>query len=120
MKNKVRLDRWRPHLAAAEREGKSISEYAAGRGLSRHTLYAARRMIRGAGESGRERRNRRVRRGTLSVVPSAFAEVKFPVSASASSTRLEAELPNGAKLALESNEPAQDLLLAALVALSGR
>jgi len=44
MSGKVNLDRWGPHLLAAKREGKSLTQYARSRGLSRHTLYAAKQM----------------------------------------------------------------------------
>lgn len=33
MSGKVDLDRWGPHLQAAKREGKSLTEYACSRGL---------------------------------------------------------------------------------------
>lgn len=49
MSGKVNLDRWSPHLAAAKREGKTLTQYARSRGPSRHTLYAARQMLRCAG-----------------------------------------------------------------------
>jgi transposase-like protein len=119
-RNKVDLARWKPHLEAAKREGKTIAEYARGQGLSRHTLYAARQLLRATGGLG-ERRQGRKRRRMPPPVPSAFAEVRLPsLLALPSGTRLEAQLANGAKLALESSEPARELLLAALTALSRR
>ena len=38
MSGKVNLDRWGPHLQAAKREGKSLTQYARSRGLSRYTV----------------------------------------------------------------------------------
>jgi transposase len=43
---KVRLDRWQGHLEAARESGVSLARYAREQGLSRHTLYAARRQAR--------------------------------------------------------------------------
>ena len=37
MSGKVNLDRWGPHLLAAQREGKSLTQYARSHGLSRYT-----------------------------------------------------------------------------------
>lgn len=77
MSGKVNLDRWSPHLAAARREGKTLTQYARGRGLSRHTLYAARQMLRGEeGKPGTLRRARADRR-TKQLAPSTFAAVKL-------------------------------------------
>lgn len=42
----VSLARWLPHLEAAERAGLSLSAYARQHGLSRHTLYVARKQWR--------------------------------------------------------------------------
>ena len=40
----VKLSRWKPHLQAAARQGKTLAKYAREHGLSRYTLYAARQM----------------------------------------------------------------------------
>jgi hypothetical protein len=69
---------------------------------------------RAAPQRGRKRRRH------AAVMPAAFAEVRLAAAPMASSTRLEARLANGASLAIESNESAQELLLTALVALAGR
>lgn len=52
MSVKVNLDRWKPHLATAKREGKTLNAYARSRGLAVCTLYAARQMLQGIGEAG--------------------------------------------------------------------
>ena len=112
MKGKVNRDRWAAHLAAARGEGKTIAQYAVSRGLSRHTLYGA------SSAMGIDRRGKAV---SLSpVARSEFAEVRVPALTMSSATRIEARLANGTSLAIESNEPAGELLLTALVALSGR
>lgn len=65
-------------------------------------------------------RRRRNRRPSPPVVPAAFAEVRLPAEPGSVNTRLEAQLVNGAKLAIETNDLAQELLLTAIVALSRR
>jgi len=77
MSGKVDLERWSPHLTAARLEGKTLTEYARGRGLSRHTLYAARQMLRRMqGESG-VRPGLPVVRRCKPLAPSASAAVKL-------------------------------------------
>ena len=124
MSGKVNLDRWSPHLAAARREGKTLSQYARGRGLSRHTLYAARQMLRGVdGKPGALRRARADRR-TKQFAPSTFAAVKLPALCGPSSEaapRLRAQLPNGVRLELVWEGAAgAGLLAVAIEALAGR
>jgi DNA-binding CsgD family transcriptional regulator len=123
MSGKVNLDRWGPHLLAAKREGKSLTQYARSRGLSRHTLYAARQMLRSmGGKAGVERRPRALRAANKAAMPqSAFAAVKLlaPSNPSGrSAAQLRAQLPNGVKLELTwADAP---LLAAAIQALAGR
>jgi hypothetical protein len=123
MSGKVNLDRWTPHLAAARREGKTLTQYARSRGLSRHTLYAARQMLRGVdGEAG-ARPRARVARGTKQRAASAFAAVKLPAPCAASgglAPRLRAQLPNGVRLELTCGGAEAGLLAAAIEALAGR
>ena len=124
MSGRVNLDRWSPHLAAARREGKTLTEYARGRGLSRHTLYAARQMLRSAGgKPVPERGARRLRAANKVVRQSAFATVKLSaVSAPpiGSVPRLQARLPNGVMLELMWDGAHAGLLTAAIQALAGR
>lgn len=125
MSGKVNLDRWSPHLAAARREGKTLTQYARGRGLSRHTLYAARQMLRGVdGKPGTLRRARAAGRHTKQRAPSTFAAVKLPALCAPSSEaapRLRAQLPNGVRLELMWEGAAGAALLAAAIeALAGR
>ena len=77
MSGKVDLDRWGPHLRAARRTGKTLTQYAREQGLSRHTLYAARQML--AGEARRRAHGgRRSRGGRLKVsLPAPFAPVRL-------------------------------------------
>jgi len=114
MSGKVNLDRWGPHLQAAKREGKSLTEYARSRGLSRHTLYAARQMLRSIG--GKPVVGRRPR-----APQSGFTTVKLltpEIPSGGSSAQLRAQLPNGVKLELTwADAP---LLAAAIQALAGR
>lgn len=120
MSGKVDLDRWAPHLLAAKREGKSLTRYARSRGLSRHTLYAARQMLRG--KPGTRRRPGAPRRMTQ-LAPSAFAAVRLvtpSVAVSGSAPRLQARLPNGVALELSCGGADAALLMAMIRALAGR
>lgn len=123
MSGKVNLDRWSPHLAAARDEGKTLSEYARGRGLSRHTLYAARQMMRGVeSKPGRLPRGRAGRR-TKPLASSTFAAVKLSGCSAAlagSAPRLRARLANGVTVELECGGVNEMLLVAAIRALAGR
>lgn len=108
MSGKVNLERWMPHLEAAKREGKSLTQYARSRGLSRHTLYAARQMLRSVeGKPGVERR---VRASNKSTPRPAFAAVKLLApdtpSGGSAAPRLQAHLPNGVMLELSGAEAA--------------
>jgi hypothetical protein len=122
MSGKVNLDRWAPHLAAAKREGKSLTQYARSRGLSRHTLYAARQMLRGVrGKPGVERRPRVLGATNKPVPESAFAAVKLSglcTSSGGSAPRLRAQLPNGVRLELVWADAG--LIAVAIQALAGR
>lgn len=99
MTGKVRLDRWGPHLRAAEQAGKTLTQYAGEHGLSRHTLYAARQMLK-VGASGKRLARERPTKS------SAFSAVKLlpatpPIAAFGSSApMLRAQLPNGIALEL--------------------
>ena len=119
MSGKVNLDRWGPHLLAAKREGKSLTEYARSRGLSRYTLYAARQMLRRVG--GKPGVARRPRAGNKAVPQSVFAAVKLlapDTPSGGSAAQLRAQLPNGVRLELMSADA--PLLAAAIEALAGR
>ncbi len=122
MSGKVNLDRWSPHLAAARREGKTLTQYARRRGLSRHTLYAARQMLRG--EEGKPRTLARARadRRTKRLARSTFAAVKvWAPTPSGPAPRLQAQLPNGVRLELMWEGAAgAGLLAVAIQALAGR
>jgi len=124
MSGKVDLDRWTPHLLAAEREGKSLTQYARSRGLSRHTLYAAWQIRRGVrGKPGVELRGRVLRATNQPVPDSGFAAVKLSglcTSSSGSGPRLRAQLPNGVTLELVWGGAEAGLLAVAIEALAGR
>lgn len=120
MTGKVNLGRWSPHLAAAQREGKSLKQYARERGLSAHTLYAARQMLpRGERARGASRISRLAPKRTLPIA-SAFTAVKIATPMSAAAPRLQAQLPNGVRLELVWSGAETALLTAAIEALAGR
>ena len=98
----VKPSRWKPHLEAAARQGKTIAQYAREHGLSRHTLYAARQARVGGArpESAKPRLQR------PQPMPAGFTVVKllpppaFLPAAPDTPTRLHARLPNGIALEL--------------------
>ena len=119
MSGKVNLDRWGPHLLAAKREGRSLTEYASSRGLSRYTLYAAKQMLRSTG--GKPGVERLVRVANKSEPLPAFAAVKLlvpEIPSGPTPAQLRAQLPNGVKLELMSADALQ--LAAAIQALAER
>jgi len=119
MSGKVNLDRWGPHLLAAKREGKSLTQYARSRGLSRYTLYAARQMLRSRG--GKPGAGRRQRAESKAAPQSAFSAVKLlalGTPSGGSAAQLRAQLPNGVKLELMSADA--PLLAAAIETLAKR
>lgn len=119
MSGKVNLDRWGPHLLAAKREGKSLTEYARSRSLSRYTLYAAKQMLQSTG--GKSNAAQRPRAVSKAAPQSAFSAVKLLASGTpsgGSSARLRAQLPNGVRLELMSTDAL--LLAAAIQALAER
>ena len=124
MSGKVNPDRWSPHLAAAKREGKTLTQYARSRGLSRHTLYAARQMLRCAGgKSSVEHQPRVFRAASKSLPDSPFATVKLSALRAPSggaAPRLRAQFPNGVRLELMWGGADAALLAVAIQALSGR
>lgn len=124
MSGKVNLDRWSPHLAAAKRAGETLTQYARSRGLSRHTLYAARQMLRVmSGKPAVQRRPRVLRAASKSLPESAFAAVNLSAlsqSVSGAAPRLRARLPNGVMLELTWDGAETALLAAAIDALARR
>jgi len=42
---RVNVDRWREHVQALHESGLTVAQYAQKHGLSRHTLYVARRQV---------------------------------------------------------------------------
>ena len=124
MSGKVNLERWSPHLAAARREGKTLTRYARSRGLSRHTLYAARQMLRGLnGKPVAQRRPRVPRAANQPLAESAFAAVKVSPPCAAplgSAPRLQARLANGVMLELTWCGADAALLAAAIRAFAER
>ena len=89
---RVKLERWRAHLAAARDQGVSIARYAREHGLSRFTLYAAQRQWR----SEQRVAARRSGRHGSSVVANASPFVRVEMAAPAALLRVR--LPNGVEL----------------------
>ena len=101
---KVNLERWMPHLVAADCEGKTLNAYARSRGLAPWTLYAARQMLRGMNGGPASERASGAHRAAGKRPPNwAFAAVKVAapgVPSGGSVPRLQARLPNGVMLEL--------------------
>ena len=77
---------WLKHLQACERAGETIRRYSERQGLSVHSLYSARKRLRGLGFSfGTPRRSSRV----------SFAKVSLR-EASVGPARWRVHFPNGA------------------------
>ena len=120
MSGRVNLDRWRPHLAAARREGVSLAQYAKDHGLSRYTLYAAHEMLRKGSGNALPARRSVVSQGNGKLMPSSssFAPVKL-VTLDAPRrgpiTQLRARLPNGVRVELTGGDP--EVVFAAIQAL---
>src|SRR6266542_3574741 len=89
---KVKLERWRAHLAAARDRGISIARYAREHGLSRFTLYAAQRQWRSEDLAVTKRSRRR----GSSVVANASPFVRVEVAPPAALLRVR--LCNGVEL----------------------
>lgn len=134
MSGKVDLDRWGPHLRAAQRSGKTLTQYASERGLSRHTLYAARQMLSKADDAGKAAgARRRMRRpaGVRTPLRAAFAPVRVlaPVSAAPGSApmpswsqvapRLRAQLLNGVAIEVQCASADTALVAAVICSLAG-
>jgi hypothetical protein len=100
MKGERDPDRWARHLAAAEREGKTLVQYARERGVSVGSLYTARYLARRT-RASHSTRSARLRDSTLRRAGgSPFVPIKLSSSVSLPETnaRLRAQLPNGVAL----------------------
>ncbi|MES2952361.1 MAG: hypothetical protein V4858_27865 [Pseudomonadota bacterium] len=103
MKPQVNLKRWSTHLAAAQRQDKSVAAYAAEHGLSRHTLYAAARALRD-NTNEHYTQTQTPERGVRAKT-SAFSAVRIsasmPTPAPDPVPQLKVQLPNGVILYIE-------------------
>ena len=105
----VKLERWRGHVVAARKQGKPLSHYAREHGISRSTLYAAQRQLRGEAVLTAKRSRRR---GQASAAEP-FVAVRVAGSAA---TLLRARLRNGVELECAPGEAAGWALLIGLLA----
>ena len=105
---KVNVDRWRAHVTALRESGLSVTQYAAKHGLSRQTLYAARRQVAAATKAlpQRQRSSGQVNQAAPFV---AVRVVSSPVA-------LRAGLPNGVTVEFAQLEPESCARLIALLA----
>jgi transposase-like protein len=111
MTTRVNLDRWRTHVTAAQEQGVTLARYAREHGLSRHTLYVARKQLQSEGGGVAKRQRRRRRKAARS---SAFVAVQLAAAA----PLLRVRLPNGVALELSAlDTSACAALLGLLVAL---
>jgi len=105
----VKLERWRGHVAAARKQGKPLSHYAREHGISRYTLYAAQRQLRGDAKLTAKRSRRRGRPSAAE----AFVAVRV---AGAAPTLLRARLRNGVELECMPGDAAGYALLLGMLA----
>ena len=126
MSGKVDLDRWGPHLRAARRSGKTLTEYAREQGLSRHTLYAARQMLageaRGQARGGRRKVSLRAPFAPVRLLdpvrrpPPEFASMP---SGSPVTPRLRAQLLNGVAIEVQCASADTAFVAAVISSLAG-
>ena len=129
MSTRVNMARWKPHLRAAQRQGKSLAQYAREHDLSPYSLYAARQMLlagapRARSQPGPRLQSRPPLRPPLPT-PSGFTAVKLlttPAYASplpGTAPSLRARLPNGIALELSCGGTDSALLKTMIDALTG-
>ena len=88
---RVNAERWRAHVKALSESGLTVAQYAEKHGLSRHTLYAARRQI--AAEAAK-RMAQSKRMSSAASAAAAFVAVRVL----STPLTLRAELRNGVRL----------------------
>jgi hypothetical protein len=112
------LARWQPHLEAAKREGKTLKDYAAEHGISRHTLYGARQVQRLVQSGGRLNARAGGNGSAKPIAKSSFSAVRVvsgggKTAPAKASLRMRAHLPNGVMLEWQSS--ADTALMAKLI-----
>ena len=102
----VKLSRWKPHLQAAARQGKTLAQYAREHGLSRYTLYAARQMLHASPGQARTPASRPARISFTAVKLMSAPEMRLvPPHQRA---RLQVRLTNGVALELTCGDTRSD------------
>ena len=92
---RVNVDRWREHVQALRESGLTVAQYAQKHGLSRHTLYVARRQVEAAAKTATKGSR------TAAARPAPFVAIR----ATPSPIGLRASLPNGVALEFAQMEP---------------
>jgi transposase-like protein len=88
---RVNVERWRKHVTAQHASGMTVAQYAQEHGLSRHTLYVARRQVAAA--------RKMPTKGSVSATSAAAKAAPFvAVRVTSSPVTLRASLPNGVAL----------------------
>ena len=95
---RVNVERWRGHVDAVSESGLNVAQYAEKHGLSRHTLYAARRQV--AAEAAKKTPPSK-RMSTPPTASTAFVAVRVV----STPLTLRAELRNGVRLEFAPLEP---------------
>ena len=94
---RVNVERWRGHVDAVSESGLNVAQYAERHGLSRHTLYAARRQV--AAEAAKK--TPPSKRTAASAPATAFVAVRVV----STPLTVRAELRNGVRLEFAPLEP---------------
>jgi len=100
---------WEEHLAAAQRDGKNVRQYAAEHGLSAYAMYSARRKVR--------QRESAAATKVAAKAPAARISREHPFAAvrlAPSAAPLRAQLPNGVMLELAIGAADSATLVAAI------
>ena len=121
MKPQAKLSRWKPHVQAARRQGKTLAQYAREQGLSAHNLYAAQRLLLAEATPTMLRSKLRTPKQAAVSAPHGFTAVKLTYLPQADvvtsgtitglDSRLHARLPNGIDLELSCGGSGADALL---------
>ena len=112
MTTRVNLERWRAHLAAAQKRGVALAQYAREHGLSGHTLYAARKQLEreASGTRGRTKGKSSTPPNTSPFVAVRLAAADVPVlrAVSANGVALEFAQVDAALIAMLAGLPCSD------------
>lgn len=103
----VNVERWKPHLDEARKQGVSLAQYAREHGLSRHTLYMTNMELRRADQSTRAKvkPGRKAKLQMSKPSSNEFVPVRL-ARETKESAALRMCFPNGTELHIDAAAPA--------------